>query len=59
VNKESEKMWREAVIAYYEFLHQQLPGGTEEYHKKTSVRIDGSVYYSQSYVQQNLLTLKV
>jgi hypothetical protein len=28
------KMWREVVIAYYEFLHQQLPGGTEEYHKK-------------------------
>jgi hypothetical protein len=32
VNDESERMWREAIMAYVKKLCQYLPGGTEEIH---------------------------
>jgi hypothetical protein len=28
-----EKMWKEAVVAYFKVLHKLLCGGTEENHK--------------------------
>jgi hypothetical protein len=32
-------MWKEAVVAYFKVLSRHLPGGTENHHEKTSVKI--------------------
>jgi hypothetical protein len=39
MNNKLEKIWKEAVIVQFIVLSQHLPGGTEEKHKKNSVRI--------------------
>jgi hypothetical protein len=39
MNKESEKIWMEVVIAYFKALSWNLPGGTEENQSKTLVEI--------------------
>jgi hypothetical protein len=31
---ELERMWRESVVAYFNALSQNLPGGTEENHEQ-------------------------
>jgi hypothetical protein len=33
VNNELERMWKEAVMVYFEALSRHLPGGTEENHE--------------------------
>jgi hypothetical protein len=38
VNNDFGRMWREAVMAYFEVLYQHLPGGTKKSHEK-SVKI--------------------
>jgi hypothetical protein len=34
-------IWKEASVAHFKVLSRHLPGGTEEYHEKTSFRIAG------------------
>jgi hypothetical protein len=43
MNDELERIWKEAVVAYVKALFLNSPGGTEENHKKISVRIAGLV----------------
>jgi hypothetical protein len=35
LSDELEKMWKEAVLAYFKILSLNLPGGTEENHGTT------------------------
>jgi hypothetical protein len=41
VNKELERMWKEAVVAQFKVLTRHLPGRTEEKTRKISVGIAG------------------
>jgi hypothetical protein len=41
MNNELERMWREAVMTEFKVLFQHFPEGTEESHKKSSIRIAG------------------
>jgi hypothetical protein len=38
MDNELEKMCKDAIVAHFEVLYQQLPGGTDRKHEK-SVRI--------------------
>jgi hypothetical protein len=38
MNNELERIWKEAVMSYLKVLSDHLPGGTEETHKRASVR---------------------
>jgi hypothetical protein len=40
LNKDLERMWKEAVLVYFEVLSRNVLGGTEENHKK-SISIAG------------------
>jgi hypothetical protein len=33
MNDESERMWKEAVVAYFDVLSRHFHGGTEESHE--------------------------
>jgi hypothetical protein len=37
MNNELEKVWKKVIIAYFKILYWQLPGGTEENHKKSQL----------------------
>jgi hypothetical protein len=41
MNDGLERMWKEAVVAYFKVLSRHLPGGTEESHENSSFRIPG------------------
>jgi hypothetical protein len=43
VYDELEWMWKEAVVTKFKVLSQYLPGGTEETHEKSSVRVADSL----------------
>jgi hypothetical protein len=36
LNNESEKMWKEAVVAYFKLLHWHFRGNNEENHENLS-----------------------
>jgi hypothetical protein len=44
VNGELERMWKDAVVAYFRALSLHLPGGTEENHEKTHLLRYSAVY---------------
>jgi hypothetical protein len=52
VGDKFERMWEEAVVAYFKVLSRNLPGGTEENHQTfvgmAGLRVEPATYRIQS-----------